>query len=44
MKCCGVVMTQERAKQYLETRHECGVCRYLVAVDDYGNIEILREG
>jgi hypothetical protein len=44
MEHCGSVMAQERARQYLETRYECGACRYLIAVDDSGNIEILREG
>lgn len=43
-ECCGIVMTQERATQYRETRYECGSCRFLIAVDDHGNIELLREG
>jgi hypothetical protein len=44
MEHCEGVMTQERATQYRETRYECRACRYLIAVDDHGNIEILREG
>ena len=43
VKCCNQDMTQERAKQYLEYRYECQVCRYLIAVDDAGNVELLRE-
>ena len=44
MNHCGSVMTQERARQYRETRYECAICRYYVAIDDHGNIEILSEG
>ena len=44
MKCCNQEMTQERAKQYLEWRYECQLCRYLIAVDDNGIMELLREG
>jgi hypothetical protein len=43
MTHCGTEMTQERAMQYLEWRYECMSCRYLIAVDDNGNIETLRE-
>ena len=43
MKCCNQEMVQERAKQYLEYRYECQVCKYLIAVDDDGNVELLRE-
>jgi len=43
MKCCNQEMTQERAKQYLEYRYECLACRHLIAVDDNGNVEVLRE-
>jgi hypothetical protein len=42
-KCCGQDMAQERAKQYREYRYDCLVCRYAIAVDDYGNTEVLRE-
>jgi len=43
MKCCNQEMRQERAKQYLETRHECGICRKMVAIHDDGEMELLRE-
>lgn len=43
MKCCNQEMVQERAKQYLEYRYECQVCKHLIAVDDDGNVELLRE-
>jgi hypothetical protein len=44
MKHCGQVMAQWRARQYNETRHECLICKHLVAVWDNGYTELLREG